>query len=101
MYINNCDDVLLYLYSKYENPDDDYVFFQGDKCKVGGLSPRDLGVLCLHPDFPGYIFLIGIVYNGLFPVFIFKNGDTMDQSLGILLPAYVRDEMIATATGKW
>lgn len=101
--LDGCSEVLDFLYKCYSHPTDDrYGIFQGDKVRIKGLYPEDLGVLCINSKYPDTIFLVGeIKLDGLFPVYIFKNGCNMDQTLGILLPGYSRDEMIATAKGEW
>lgn len=101
-----CDDALKFLYENCTKPLDPKecrkAFFEGEYVRVEIMEP-ELGNICWGNKYcPNCVFLVGKVeYDGLFPVFCFRNGATNDRALGVLLPAYVRDELIATAKGEW
>lgn len=61
----------------------DFILYQDDECK-------------------GYVFLVGPVIENSFSLFLFGSRFHIDQTTGIEeIPAYAREELIATLTRKW
>lgn len=101
--LNNCDDVLEFLVKTYKHPYCDEVFFQGDLHVADGFIP-DIRIGTVIIDSPKYertIFIVGPEENGEFLLSIIIVSGTFDQMPGIVLPGYVREEIIATAKGEY
>lgn len=106
--INNCDELLAYLTNEeffngsHKYSCGGYLEFQGDLCEVGGFMPDKWCLFMMSTKFPKTLFSIQDYgcQQEHFILFIFK-GDRfyLDQTLGIILPTYVRDELIATIQG--
>lgn len=83
--------------------------FQGDELLCEGIAPHHLDVmngefiLCKDkPEHFGYVFLVGPVVENKFDLFLFGSRFYIDQTTGIAeIPAYVREELIATISGEW
>lgn len=98
--LSNCDEVLKFLVDYLDSHFEGIVEFQGDNCRAEIMNP-DGGILCLHPKYKNYAFIVGEVeYDDFFPVFTIHNGESIDEAFGILIPEYCRNEMIATACGE-
>lgn len=101
-----CEEVLKFLYENCTKPLDlkDYrkAVFEGEYVRIEAME-LELGNICWgNENYPDCVFFIGEEeYDGLFPVFCMRNGASNDMALGVLLPSYVRDELIATAKGEW
>lgn len=103
---NGCEDVLKYLTNACQVAIDfknnRILSFEGENVSIEIVCPQD-GIICFgNKNFPNYAFFIGKDNgNRNFPVVAFKNGVYTEVQLGILLPSYVRNELVATAMGKW
>ena len=98
--INNCDELLTYLFQTYGDcmyACGGYLEFQGDLCEIGGFMPDRWCTLIPSPKFPRTVFGIDDYEDNQFILYIFK-GDAfiLDQTLAVKLPNYVKDELIAT-----
>ena len=75
------------------------VFFQGDMVEFDGYAvPKEGEVIPV--DGYGVNFTVGTV-NEVTNTFVLTLGKFADEALGVELPAYVREELIATLQGEW
>ena len=104
--INNCDELLAYLFGTCDDTEyacGGHIEFQGDICEIGGCMPDRWCTLMPSYKFPRTVFAIDDYDNdGQFTLYIFK-GDSfvLDQTLAVKLPNYVKDELIATIKGEY
>lgn len=105
--INNCDELLIHLLEAYEDfsyAGGGQIMFQGDICEVGGFMPSRWCTFMPSKKFYKTVFAIddNCSENIPFFLYVFKGDEfTIDQTLGIMLPYYVKDELIATIKGEW
>lgn len=104
--LNGCEDVLEFLHNSCDSYKDSKrlynAFFEGDHIRVESMEPEYGNICWGNKKYPDSVFFVGkIEFDGYFPVFCFKNGGVIDTALGVLLPAYCREELIATAKGDW
>ena len=100
--INNCDELLAYLFQTYDNyryTFGNYIIFQGKQCEIGGFMPDRWCTLMPSIKFTKTVFCIDDNYDedNQFILYIFK-GDAfvLDQTLAVKLPNYIKDELIST-----
>lgn len=102
--INNCDELLAHLCAEYGELTyccGGHLEFQGDVCEVWGYMPDWRGTFMPSPKFHKTVFSIQDGSdNNHFILCVFK-GDAfiLDQTLGVELPNYVKDELVATIQG--
>ena len=103
--INSCDGLLAHLFQIYGDcmyACGGYIEFQGDLCEIGGFMPSRWFILMPSIKFPRTVFCIDDNYDedDQFILYIYK-GDAfvIDQTLGVKLPNYIKDELIATIQG--
>lgn len=103
--INNCDELLAYLFEAYSNTRYacGHIMFQGDICEIGGFMPDRW--CTLMPSYKFHKTVFGIDdhdMDGQFTLYIFQ-GDSfvLDQTLAVVLPNYVKDELVATIKGEY
>lgn len=102
--LNGCDELIQFLIDHYDDPyRGDDVCFQGDMIDIDGFCVRlsldsELVVDAKHP---GYAFIISPWSSDRIQVSIFRGSGNMDQRPSALIPAYVKDELIATIKGEW
>lgn len=103
--INNCDELLIHLLEAYDDnsyADGGQILFQGELCEVGGFMPDRWCTLMPSTKFHKTVFAIDDYEDSQFILYIFKGDEfTIDQTLGIMLPYYVKDELIATIKEEW
>lgn len=104
--LNSCDELLAHLYSAYgtcQYAYDGYLEFQGDLCEIGGIAPDPKGIFMPSPKFPKTVFSIQEDEQDDAFILCILAGDEfiLDQTLGVKLPEYVRDELIATIQGYY
>ena len=105
--INNCDELLIHLLEAYDDnryADGGQIMFQGEICEVGGFMPSRWCILMPSTKFCKTVFAIDDNHNENIPFFlyIFKGDEfIIDQTLAIMLPYYVKDELIDTIKGEW
>lgn len=109
--INNCDELLAYLANEeffngsHKYSCGGYLEFQGDLCEVGGIGGGCEGIFLMSSKYPMYLFEITPEYycedcSACFTLSVFRGPSIhFDQTLGIRLPNYVKDELIATIQG--
>lgn len=101
---NNCNELLHHLYVMMWNSIGGHrvVLFQGEPCELGGFMPDvHNSIYVVSPEYKQTVFVVEEVRNGKFLLAIYVGTGIFDQTLGIYLPAYVRDELIETASGNW
>lgn len=107
MEISNCDELLIHLLEAYD--DNRYagggqIMFQGDVCEVGGFMPGRQCIFMPSKKFYKTVFAIdGDTYNRNIPFFLYVfKGDEfiLDQTLAIMLPYYIKEELITTIKGE-
>lgn len=97
----NCYQLLTHLYescntSRYCHGG--LINFKEHTCKIGGVRPCYNSVIFMPSSkFPKTVFSIQDELNGYFTLCIFK-GDffILDETLGIKLPSYIKNKLIAT-----
>ena len=108
MEISNCDELLIHLLEAYD--DNRYagggqIMFQGEICEVGGFMPGRWCTLMPSKKFYKTVFAVDSdIRNKNIPFFlyVFKGDEfTIDQTLAIMLPSYIKEELIATIKGEW
>lgn len=104
--INNCDELLAHLFEAYGSARyvcDSHIMFQGDLCTIGGFMPNRWCTLMPSTKFHKTVFGIDDYdEEGHFILYIFSGDSfTLDQTLAVKLPNYVKDELIATIQGYW
>lgn len=101
---NNCDELLGYLYvAKWNSVEcSREVMFQDEPCEIGYFMPDvHNSVYAVSPKYKQVVFVVEEAEDGKFLLAIYMGVGIFDQTLGIILPAYVRDELIETAGGNW
>lgn len=105
--INNCDELLIHLLEAYDNnsyADGSQIMFQGEICEVGGFMPGRWCILMPSKKFCKTVFAIdgdNCDKNSFF-LYVFKGDEfTIDQTLAIMLPSYIKEELLATIKGEW
>lgn len=74
-----------------------YLEFRGNVCEVSGFIPGKWCTLMPSTKFPRTVFAIDDYEEGQFILYVFQGKSfILDQTLGIKLPNYVKDELIAT-----
>lgn len=102
--INNCTELLTHLFQNYGDLKyacGGHIMFQGNVCEVEGFMPDRWCTFMPSTKFPKTVFAIDeCSWDGQFTLYIFK-GDAfvLDQTLGVKLPDYIIDELIATIQG--
>lgn len=104
--INNCDELLTHLFKACSDTiyaSGGNIIFQGDICEIGGFMPDRWCILMPSTKFPKTVFAINDYNeNGKFILYIFKGEEfILDQTLAVILPNYVKEELIATIKGEW
>ena len=105
--INNCDELLIHLLEAYD--DNSYagggqIMFQGDICEVGGFMPSRQCIFMPSKKFYKTVFAIDDdnCNKNPFFLYVFKGDEfTIDQTLAVMLPSYIKEELLATIKGEW
>ena len=106
--INNCDELLTYLTNDkffdgfHEYSYGGYLEFQGNMCEVGGFMPDRWCILMPSIKFPKTVFCIDDYdpTDEKFMLYIYKGEEfVLDQTLAVVLPNCIKDELIATIQG--
>lgn len=99
--LNNCDELLSFMYSNYDSPYQGYVEFQGDIVSIDGMSPS-VDMVIVSPKYKRTAFIVGkTTIDGYFMLSIVKDWAFMDELPSVVLPEYVKVELIATIKGEW
>lgn len=98
--LNNCDELLSFMYSNYDSPYQGYVEFQGDIIPMNGMSPS-VDMIIVSPKFKRTAFILGPTVDDEFKLSIVKDCAFMDELPSVVLPEYIKIELIATIKGEW
>lgn len=98
--ISNCDELLSFMYSNYDSPYQGYVEFQGDIISMNGMSPS-VDMIIVSPKFKRTAFIVGKTIDSEFILSVVKDWTFMDELPSVVLPEYVKVELIATIKGEW
>ena len=97
--LNNCDELRDFMIHHFDDPLNDTAFFQGDVVEFDGYAVPKKGEV-IPVDGYDVNFTVGTV-NEVTNTFVLTLGKSTDEALGVELPAYVREELIATLQGEW
>ena len=98
-YLNNCDKLRNFMMYHFNDPLNGTACFQGDMVEFNGYAiPKEGEVIPV--DGYGVNFTVGTV-NEVTNTFVLTLGMLADEAYGVELPAYVREELIATLKGEW
>ena len=97
---NNCDELLSFMYSNSETPYQGYVEFQGDIIPMNGMAPS-VDMLIISPKYKRTAFIVGKTKDGEFILSMVKDWAFMDELPSVVLPEYVKVELIETIKGNW
>lgn len=93
-YLNNCDELRDFMMYHFNDPLNGTACFQGDMIEFNGYTvPKEGEVIPV--DGYGVNFTEGTV-NEVTNTFVLTLGKSTDEAYGVELPAYVREELIAT-----
>ena len=97
--LNSCDDLKAFMLSHLDESLSGTADFQGDVVEFDGYAvPKEGEVIPV--DGYGVNFTVGTI-NGGTKTFVLTLGKFTDEAFGVELPAYVREELIATLKGEW
>ena len=96
---NNCDELRDFMIHHFDDPLNDTAFFQGDVVEFDGYAVPEKGEV-IPMDSYGVNFTVGTINRGT-KTFVLTLGESTDEAFGVELPAYVREELIATLQGEW
>ena len=108
--LSNCDELINTLVDYYHHTYDyseSIINFQGDRIYFEGAGIYSTSTVILKDN---YIFFVSAPYdnydyqyNGAktIDVQICRSGENIDQIPTAVIPAYVREELIATLKGEW
>jgi hypothetical protein len=102
--LNSCDELIEFMIEHYEHPyRGNDVCFQGDIIEIDGFCVNQTldNILVVDAKHPGYGFIISPWKDNWIQLSIFKGFGNMDQRPAAIIPAYVKDELIVTITGRW
>lgn len=102
--LNSCDELIEFMIEHYEHPyRGNDVCFQGDFIEFDGFCVNLTldSILAIDAKHPGYAFIISPWRGNWIQLSVFKGFGNMDQRPAAIIPAYVKDELIATITGRW
>lgn len=103
-YVNNCTELielLCSIYPRYTGDNEGIITFQGDDCEFGGIGGAT-DLMIVSSVYKGFIFGINRGFNedNTFTLSVFRGPIFgTDQTLGITLPKYVGNELVATIMG--
>lgn len=101
--LNSCDELIEFMIENYEHPyRGNDICFQGDFIEIDGFCVNLTldSILAVDAKHPGYAFIISPWKDNWIQLSIFKGFGNMDQRPAAIIPAYVKDELIATITGR-
>lgn len=82
------------------------IVFDRNQLVCEGIMPHHIDIMqgdfVIYNNDPKYVFLVGPVIENKFDLFLFGSRFHIDQTTGIEeIPAYMREELIATISGEW
>lgn len=100
---NNCDELVNFMVENYDHPYIGEASFQGDRVIFDGLMPNISvdTIIVASAKHPRAVFLVSPWHDGEIELSIITGKGNLDQKPGAILPAYVKDELIATIRGEW
>lgn len=100
--LNNCDELLKFMFDTYDHPYDGYIEFQGDRVKFD-FAYWEPDLFIVSPKFPKTMFFLftGVFEEGTIGLGILVGSGTLDAFPCVELPAYIKDELVATIKGEW
>ena len=94
--LNNCDELRNFMMSHFDDPLIGTSCFQGDMVEFDGYAvPKEGEIIPID----SVNFTVGTV-NEVTNTFVLTLGKFSDEAYGVELPAYVREELIATLRGE-
>ena len=97
--LNSCDDLKAFMLSRLYEPISGTAEFQGDMVEFDGYAIPKEGEVIPVDDYD-VNFTVGTI-NEVTKTFVLTLGNSIDEAYGVELPAYVREELIATLNGDW
>ena len=97
--LNSCGELRDFMVSHLDESLSGIADFQGDMVEFDGYAVPKEGEVIPVDDYD-VNFTVGTVNRGT-NTFVFTLGKFTDEALGVELPAYVREELIATLQGEW
>lgn len=97
-YLSSCDDLKAFMLSHLDKSLSGTAYFQGDMLEFDGYAVPKEGEIIPVDNYGN--FTVGTV-NEITNTFILTLGKSYDEAFGVELPAYVREELIATLKGEW
>ena len=101
-YFQGCDDLLKFMYDNYSEPYTAHADFEGTEVKFE-FAYWEPDLFIVTPLFPKTMFFIDthVSERGTIGLGILVGSGTLDAFPCVELPAYVKDELIATIKGEW
>lgn len=99
--LHNCDELLDFMLSNYDSLYQGCVEFEGDIIEYNGMTPNTQGQLIVSPKYTRTAFFIGRTIGDEFVLSIVKDSAFIDELPSVVLPEYVKTEIIATIKGEW
>ena len=96
--LNSCDELRDFMLYHLDESLSVIADFQGDLVEFNGYAVPKEGEIIPVDNYGN--FTVGIV-NEVTNTFVVTLGKFADEALGVELPAYVREELIATLQGEW
>ena len=91
--LNSCEDLKAFMLSHLDESLSDTANFQGDMLEFDGYAVPKEGEIIPVDNYGN--FTVGTV-NEVTNSFVVTLGKSMDEAFGVELPAYIREELIAT-----
>ena len=98
-YFNSCDELRDFMLSNLDKSLSGTADFQGDMVEFNGYAVPKEGEVIPVDDYD-VNFKVGTI-NEVTNTFILTLGKFADEAFGVELPAYVKEELIATLQGEW
>ena len=98
-YLNSCDDLKAFMLSHLDEYLSGTAYFQGTMIELDDYAVPKEGEI-ISVDGYDVNFTVGTV-NEVTNTFVLTLGKSVDEALGVELPAYVREELIATLKDEW
>lgn len=104
-YLNNCSELISLLIEAYHTVPAiiGTVLFQGDECYIDGRIPNSTSDKIIIPHKSNkYKFILEDSLSGELAVFIYNTDiNYYGKTASIILPKYIKEELIATIKGEW
>ena len=96
--LNSCDDLKAFMLSHLDESLSGTANFQGDIVEFDGYAVPKEGEIIPVDNYGNFI--VGII-NEVTNTFVVTLGKSEDEAFGVELPAYVKEELIATLKSEW